>query len=307
MLATPGPLPTGPEWAFEVKFDGIRLICTVRGGTVRLKSRNGKDLTAAFPELQGLARAVSASGADDVTLDGELIARGTMPPRLQAIAPRIHRTSATAAVMAAHPVTYMLFDVTRLGGADLTRLPWHERHDAMSGLVDDTAGWARSQVFDDGAALWEATQAQGVEGVVAKRRDSTYQPGVRSRDWIKAVHRSATDAVIIGWRPESGSRNRVGALVVAEVQDGELHYVGSAGSGMSQTLSDALLGVLPSIARPDAPVPVGPVSPETRWVEPALVVSLRHLGYTGDQHLRHPVIVALRPDLTAQELLAEDP
>lgn len=304
MLATPGPLPVGPEWAFEVKFDGIRLICTLRDGGLRLTSRNGRDLTAAFPELLGLADSLTAAGAREVTLDGELIARDVVPPKLQAIAPRIHRTSVTPSIIAAHPVTYMVFDVTRVDGTDVTATPWEERRAALTDLIADTSGWARSPSFDDGAALWQATAAQGVEGVVAKRRVSPYQPGIRSRDWIKAVHRTETDAVVIGWRPESGGRSRVGALVVAEAQDGQLRYVGSAGSGMTQTLSEALLGVLPSIARSDAAVPVPTVSAETRWVDPVLVVSLRHLGYTSDQHLRHPVIVALRPELSVSDLMA---
>ena len=217
MLATPGPLPTGPQWAFEVKFDGIRLIRTLRDGGLRLTSRNGRDLTAAFPELQGLADSLTAAGAHDVTLDGELIARDVVPPKLQAIAPRIHRTSVTPSIIAALPVTYMGFDVTRVYGADVAGSPWEERRAMLTDLITDTSGWARSPSFDDGAALWQATADQGVEGVVAKRRTSPYQPGSRSRDWIKAVHRTETDAVVIGWRPESGGRSRVGALVVAEV------------------------------------------------------------------------------------------
>jgi bifunctional non-homologous end joining protein LigD len=302
MLATPGPLPVGPQWAFEVKFDGIRLICTVLGGSLRLTSRNGRDLTAAFPELAGLADTLTEAGVRDATLDGELIARDVVPPKLQAIAPRIHRTSVTPAIIAAHPVTYMLFDVTRLDGTDLVARPWEDRRAVLTTLIGDSTGWATSPSFDDGAALWQATAAQGVEGVVAKRRTSSYQPGIRSPEWIKAVHRTETDTVVIGWRPESGGRSRVGALVLAEAQDGELRYVGSAGSGMTQVLSDALLGVLPSIARSDPAVAVPAVSAETRWVDPILVVSLRHLGYTGDQHLRHPVIVALRPDLSVSDL-----
>ncbi len=306
MLATPGPLPTGPEWAYEVKLDGIRLIASLKEGRVRLASRNGKDLTGGFPELQDLAATLRDAGVDSVTLDGELIARSVVPPTLQAIAARIHRSSASPAVVAAHPVTYVVFDVTELNGRDLTRMPWWERSSLLDDLVATSPGWRRSEVFHDGDALWRATAEQGFEGVVAKRRHSTYQPGIRSGDWIKCVHRTTSDLVIIGWRPEAGSRSRVGSLIVAQIRDGELRFAGSAGSGMTRTLSDALLGVLPDIARTVPPIPVPSITPAPHWVEPALVVSIKHLGFTGDGNLRHPVIVALRPDMTAQDLLVTD-
>ena len=303
MLATPGPLPTGPQWAFEVKFDGIRLICTLRSGRLRLTSRNGKDLTAAFPELQELATELTGRGATSLILDGELVARGALAPTLQAIAPRIHRSSVTPDVIAAHPVTYVVFDVMERAGEDLTQQPLRDRAAVLLELLENHPGWHRSEVFSDGAALWEATRAQGLEGVVAKRWSSPYRSGVRSRDWIKAVHRSTTDLVVIGWRPESGRRARIGSLVLAEVSDGELRYVGSAGSGMTQAVSDALLGVLPGIRQADSPITVPGDLPDTNWVAPALVVQVRHLGHTGDQQLRQPVITSLRPDLTAQDLL----
>lgn len=305
MLATPGPLPTGPEWAFEVKFDGIRLLTTLRNGHIRLRSRNGKDLTQAFPELQDLAPVLADRGVNSITLDGELVARGVMPPTLQAIAPRIHRTTATDSVRAAHPVTYVVFDIMELDGTDLTTSAWQDRIAHLTDLLPDSPAWHLSEVFDDGAALWEATSTQGLEGVVAKRRDAPYQAGVRSRDWVKSVHRTSTDVVVIGWRPESGGRRRVGALVLAEVVDGALRYAGSAGSGLTGQLSDVLAEVLADISRPDSAVPVPGSTPATNWVEPALVVQVRHLGHTGDHQLRQPVITALRPDLTAQDLRGE--
>lgn len=300
MLATPGPLPSGPDWSFEVKFDGIRLICTVVDGRPRLSSRNGKDLTSAFPELHPLATTLPR----DTVIDGELVSAAPGVPTLQGVAPRIHRTNAAPSVQRAHPVRYVVFDLLRLAGADLLRQPLRERRAALHEALENTPNWTLSESFTDGAALSSATAEQGFEGVVAKRSTSPYQPGVRSRDWIKVVHRHTEDLVILGWRGESGGRTRIGSLIVAEVSDGALRYAGSVGSGMTQTLSDALSGVLPSIAR-DSPFLSAPRdSHQWSWVEPVLVVSVKYLGHTGEGQLRHPVIVALRPDLTAAELIA---
>lgn len=303
MLATPGPIPEGPEWGFEVKFDGIRLIAAVTGGRLRLRSRNGKDLTSAFPELAPLASALGTG--PETVIDGELIAAGSGPTTLQSVAPRIHRLNPTAAVIAAHPVRYMVFDLMRHDGRDLTRTPLARRRELLTETLGGSGPWQRSEVFDDGPALWQATAAQGWEGVVAKRNASTYQPGVRSRDWIKTAHRTTTDVVLVGWRPESGGRSRIGSLVVAEPVAGALQYAGSVGSGMTQPLSDALAGVLPEIARSSPAVAVPHIDPAPNWVDPVLVVSVRHLGHTSERQLRQPVIQALRPDLTAAELLAE--
>lgn len=304
MLATPGRQPTGADWVFEVKLDGIRLICRADETGIRLLSRNGRDLTAAFPEL------TTVSLPPGTVLDGELIAaRDDGVPTLQHIAARIHRTRPDRRLMTDVPVRYVVFDAPIVGGTDLSDRPLHERRVALQEVLPDDPNWHLSDWFDDGAALWEATAEQGFEGVVAKRRNSPYRAGVRSRDWIKTAHRTITDAVVVGWRPETGSRARVGALVLAQADPGSPEGrgwipLGSVGSGMTQVVSDALSSVLPELAR-DAPPPRWPDEPRTQWVEPALVVSVQHLGRTQEGRLRHPVIVALRPDLTAAELLTD--
>ncbi|MFN8126126.1 MAG: hypothetical protein U0R64_06440 [Candidatus Nanopelagicales bacterium] len=302
MLATPGSQPVGPDWVYEVKMDGIRLICRSDGIGNHLTSRNGRDLTAAFPEL------TAAPLPADTVVDGELVAAGTaQPPTLQDIAPRIHRRNPDAALVAACPVTYVLFDVLRLRGRDVSGLPLSERRRLLADIVPDDSPWVLADQFDDGAALWTATKAAGFEGVIAKRRSSRYRPGTRSPDWIKTPHRTVTDAAVMGWRPESGARRRVGALALALPHHGAWRYVGSVGSGMTQPVSDALLEVLPQLARPDPPTEAPDADPGTRWVDPVLIVSVRHLGTTTDGRLRHPVLVAVRPDLTAEELLDGGP
>ena len=302
MLATPGPLPSGTQWAFEPKFDGIRLICDITEAGIRLTSRSGRDLTSSFPEVVGLGDALARKGTTDALMDGELVAAGVAVPRLGDIASRIHRAHPTPALIRSRPVRYVLFDLLRFARVNLTMQPLRVRRAQLEDLLPTGTAWSVIDVFDDGDALWRATAEQGMEGVVAKRWDSRYQPGVRSGDWVKSVHRSTQDLVIIGWRPQSGDPRRVGSLVVAQPRSGTLQPVGAVGSGMTSDLSQALLSVLPQLARPQPPTAVSDVPSDVRWVDPALVVAVRSLGRTSDGRLRQPTIVAIRPDLTLTDL-----
>lgn len=302
MLATPGPLPSGTQWAFEPKFDGIRLICDITEAGIRLTSRSGRDLTSSFPEVVGLGDALARKGTTDALLDGELVAAGVAVPRLGDIASRIHRAHPTPALIRNRPVRYVLFDLLRLSRLDLIMQPLRVRRAQLEDLLPSGTAWSVIDVFDDGDALWRATAEQGMEGVVAKRWDSRYRPGVRSADWVKSVHRSTQDLVIIGWRPQAGDPRRVGSLVVAQPRSGTLQPVGAVGSGMTSDLSQALLSVLPQLARPQPPTAVSDVPSDVRWVDPALVVAVRSLGRTSDGRLRQPTIVAIRPDLTLTDL-----
>lgn len=301
MLATPGQLPAGSEWVFQVKFDGIRLLAEQRGRDLRLLSRGGLDLTDRFPELRPLAAALADAGHDQVVLDGELVADhpGTVPT-LQALAGRIQRVRPGGP---ATPVRFHAFDVLAADGTDVTARPYAERRDLLERVLPGDGCWSLVADFDDGAALLAATAEQGFEGVIAKRRDSPYRPGRRSSDWVKVVHRDTADFVIVGWRPEP-SRSRIGSLVVAEATGTGLRAVGRVGSGLTQAVSDALAPVLADLARPTAAVPV-PGDARTRWCRPVLVVEVVHAGFTRDRQLRHPVLVRLRPDRIAADLLAE--
>lgn len=301
MLATPGPLPGGPEWTFEPKFDGIRLICDIHPTAVRLTSRTERDLTGMFPEVVRWGEQLAGAGTN-VLLDGELVAAWVPVPHLQDIAARIHRAHPPEQLVRTHPVRFIVFDLLRLAGSDLTAHPLNRRRARLEGLVPSASAATVIDVFDDGAALWQATADEGMEGVVAKRRDSHYRPGTRSPHWVKTVHRATDDLVIIGWRAESARPDRIGSLVVAQPASGTLRPVGSVGSGMTASLSHALAAVLPSLARDDPPVDDADLDPAVRWVDPELVVAVRSLGRSRDGRLRQPTIVAMRPDLTAAEL-----
>jgi bifunctional non-homologous end joining protein LigD len=310
----PGVPPAGDAWVHEVKWDGVRVLAEIRDGVVRLTNRSEIDVTAAYPEI-----VATAGGLPDVLVDGEVIALDASGrPTLQAIAHRMHvRDPDRAAKLAqTHPVTYMVFDVMRFHGQDVTRLPLSERRRLLDELDipgatlahRDRAVWQVSEPHDDGLALAQATKAADLEGVMSKRRDSPYVPGGRSGAWVKVPNRTEFVAIIGGWIPETESPDRLGALWVGHAADEAtfdvdpvLYPLGRAGSGLGHAARDDLLKVLREIERPTCPFDPRPVGPEvrrTRWVEPLLCVQVRYLNITENGTLRQPVLRALRPDVS---------
>ncbi|WP_374197014.1 non-homologous end-joining DNA ligase [Pimelobacter sp. 30-1] len=303
MLATPGThVPLGEEWCHEVKWDGVRALGFVEGGTVTLTSRNGNRITPAWPELQ-----TPPPGVRDLVVDGEIIAlneRGV--PDFRVIADRMHvRKPATVARLAASiPATYMVFDLLRLDGEDLCPLPLHERRRRLAGLDLAVAGWQVPAEYDDGPMLHDATRAQGLEGIVSKRRDSAYRPGERSHHWLKLAHRHRGSYVIGGWRPQVGTSERLAAVLVGEPTADGLHYRGRVGSGIGPKQSRALAELLAPLTRTANPF-VGEVPREdaagTTWVEPVVVIDVDTHG-VGYERLRQPSYQGVRTDLTAEDL-----
>jgi bifunctional non-homologous end joining protein LigD len=293
--ATPADLPSGPEWAFEVKWDGVRLLADTTGDRLRLLTRNGRDATAAYPELAGLA---ALGGA---VLDGEVVAMAAGIPSFEALAERMHvRDAARAKALAARaPVTLLVFDVLTLYGVDLTRRSFDERRATLQRL-DLPEHVQLSPVYPDRDELWEVTRAHGLEGVVAKRRSSVYQSGRRSPDWVKAAHRTTRTAVVGGWRVETTARDRIGALLLgAPDADGVLRFLGRAGSGLGGAAARRLEPLLAPLARPTSPFgePVPPVDArEAHWVEPTLLVDITYLTRMRSGRLRQPVVRGVRDD-----------
>ncbi|WP_319637780.1 non-homologous end-joining DNA ligase [Pengzhenrongella sicca] len=299
MLATraanPAALPTGPGWAYEVKWDGVRLLADTTGGPLRLLSRTGRDVTVSYPELGGLGEIQGA------VLDGEVVAMVDGRPSFAALADRMHvQDPARARALAAQrPVSYMVFDVPALYGVELARRPFDERRATLERL-DLPAPALLSPVYDDGADLWEVTREHGLEGVVAKRRASTYQPGRRSHDWVKAAHRFTRAALVGGWRAESTGSGRLGAVLLgAPDATGALRYLGRAGSGLTGPIGAALTELLVPRARDaspfDEPVPALDAR-GTHWCEPTLVVDVVYLTRTPTGRLRQPVVRGVRDD-----------
>lgn len=311
MLATPAPdagvPPSGADWLHEVKWDGMRVLADVQDGTLKLFSRNETDVTVSFPEVHPLARQLA-----DAHLDGEVVALVDGRPSFAALAERMHVRDARRAVQLAErvPITFIAFDLVRLYGVGLEGRPVQERRASLErlDLGDDRDGaWQVPPSYADGAALAGATREQGLEGVVSKRLGSRYQPGRRSRDWVKAAHRVTATVVVGGWRPQTGTRGRLASLLVG-VPDGRggLLFLGRVGSGISGAVADDLATALKPLARSSSAF-VDPVdrldAVGATWVEPAVCVDVRHLGHGANGRLRQPVVLGVRLDLGPEDLL----
>jgi bifunctional non-homologous end joining protein LigD len=306
MLATPGSQPIGKDWQHEVKWDGMRVLADVTASGLRLVSRTGRDVTVSFPELVSVT-----AGVKDALIDGEIIALREGVPSFAALADRMHVGDERRAreLAQAHPVTVMAFDLLRLYGVDLTQRPLTERRNSLDRLSLPELTWRSSPVYDDGPALLAATLDQGLEGVVAKRRQSTYQPGRRSPDWIKTAHRFHQVCLVGGWRPETGSPELIGALLLGMPDgSGGVSFAGRVGSGISRAAGQDLKRLLGPLRLARSPfsteVPrldaAGAV-----WCEPTVVIEVHHLGWTTGDRLRQPVFRGVRTDCDPAEVRRE--
>ena len=310
MLASQGSaIPRGPDWAHEVKWDGMRLLADVTEGRLTLLSRNENDVTTRFPELGTLA---GPGMPEDMLLDGEVVSLDGGLPSFSDLAERMHVSDARKArtLSATRPVTFMVFDLLRLYGVDLTSRPLEDRREALERIGLGGANVQVPPTYDDGDALYAATLEQGLEGVVSKRLSSTYNPGRRTRDWLKFAHRASMSVVIGGWRLETDSAHRLGAVLVGTPTPQGLLYRGRVGSGLAGTEQERVLTALQDL-RVDAP-PFADKVPKidaqgTTWVRPEVVVDVRALGVSAHGRLRQPAYRGLRPDLSPDDLRDNTP
>lgn len=309
MLATKGDhVPAGADWVHEVKWDGMRVLVDGRPTEqLRIWSRNENDVSVAFPELHALVGV-----AEDFLLDGEVVALADGVPSFGALADRMHVKDPGRAGRLAkrNPVTLIVFDLLRLDGEDLTGLPLSERRRRLQELgldtvPDRTGPWHVPPTYDDGQMLHRAAEEQGLEGIVSKRLSAAYRPGVRSRDWLKFPIRPTGSFVVGGYRHETGSVHRLGAVLVGQPTTGGLQFRGRVGSGIAgkagRMLAELLEprvvaaspfdGALPRVDRTD-----------TVWVEPTVVVDVQYLRVTTDGRLRQPAYRGVRPDLSIDDL-----
>jgi bifunctional non-homologous end joining protein LigD len=301
MLATRGShVPTGADWQHEVKWDGMRVLVDVRRGAARLASRNENDATVSFPELAALP-------VDDVLLDGEVVAFADGAPSFAALAERMHVSRADRALRLAErmPVTLLVFDLLRVDGRDLMDEPLSVRRDALTALDLNDDRCQTPPAYDDGQMLFDATLQQGLEGIVSKRVTSRYRPGLRSKDWLKFAHRRRDSYVVGGWRRETDSLDRLGAVLVGEPTGSGLLYRGRVGSGIAGKKAVLLREVLGGLARETKPFADEVPRPDalgTTWVEPVLVVEIESLGPSAQGRLRQPSYVGTRADLSWEDL-----
>jgi bifunctional non-homologous end joining protein LigD len=310
MLATSAKaLPRGDQWSFEVKWDGIRALAYSQPGRLHLESRNLNDVTAAYPELRALNRALSHHEA---VLDGEIVAfdeRGR--PSFGRLQQRMHvRSDAQARRLARDvPVAYLVFDLLWLDGHDLTGLPLHERRTKLETLDLQGPAWRISPAHADGAALLAAAEHGGLEGVVAKRLDCPYQPGRRAASWVKVKVLRREQLVIGGWLPGEGRRReRIGALLVGVREAGGLRFAGRVGTGFGEAELDRLARLLVPEQRPTSPFTAGTGIPrEAVFVEPRHCCEVEFAEWTREGLLRHPSYKGLVEDDALAVLLSERP
>jgi bifunctional non-homologous end joining protein LigD len=290
-----------PEWGFEPKWDGIRAIAVCDEST-RLISRNEHDITVAYPELQRLHEQVVAVEA---MLDGEIVAFEEGVPSFQRLQRRMHlRDPRRIEEMTRQiPVAYIVFDLLYLDGHDLTTLPLTERRRRLEEVVVPSEQIQLSPMTEgQGMAMLSAAAGQGLEGIMAKRLSSPYQPGARSRDWLKVKVRFDADVVIVGWTEGEGNRTgSLGSLVMAVYDDQVLRYVGNVGTGFNRDRLDEAMERLHALEQTGPPFRRDELGsrPELRrahWVPPALVATVEHRGVTSAGRLRSSSFLGFRED-----------
>lgn len=297
------------SWGLEIKWDGVRMIAFVAGGTVKLQGRRLADATDRYPELRGLGDVVSSH---EVVLDGEVVALDEGRPDFGRLQQRMNVAEGAAVrrLVSEVPVVFMLFDLLYLDGRHTIDLPYTERRRLLEGLSLSGASWQTpSYHVGDGAALLDATRARGLEGLVAKRLDSVYRPGRRSGAWLKIKNVNREDLVVGGWLGGQGNRaGRLGALLVGYHQDGELRYAGRVGSGFSDQELERLEGMLAPLSREESPFAPPPPLPaevarQGHFVEPTLVAEVAFSEWTHLGTLRAPRYKGMRSDIDPREVV----
>ena len=312
MLATlaRGLPPDGDRYRYEVKWDGVRAIAYVDGCRARFEGRRGTAITSTYPELRGLGEAL---GSVPAVLDGEIVAfddGGGGRPSFERIQQRMHVSAERAVrrLMAEVPVAYVIFDLLWLDGHSTLALPYDDRRTLLERLALAGPAWQVPASYDDGDALLAATRAQGLEGVVAKRRDSVYSPGRRSRDWLKVKHHLAQELVVGGWLPGRGNRtDRVGALLVGYHDEDRLRYAGRVGTGFTDAELHRIEGLLRPLARATSPFDPAPRLRDAVYVEPRLVARVRFGEWTRAGVVRHPVYLGTVEDRPPADIVRERP
>ncbi len=311
MLCTTGGLPNEDQgWAYEFKWDGERVVAVIDGGRIRLVTRSDNDITETYPELSALAESV---GARPMVLDGEVVAYDGARPSFGLLQKRMGVVDRSRARRLSRevPVTFLIFDVMYLDGSPTLSSSYDERRRLLDGLDLKGPSWQTPPSFSDvaGADVLRVSKEHGLEGVVAKRRASTYQPGRRSPDWIKVKLVRTQEVVIGGWTEGTGHRSAsIGALLVGVPSEAGLVYAGKVGTGFSDESLGDLARLLKPLHRKTSPFGDGLPKAQAagaHWVTPSVVGEVRFSEWTRDGRLRSPSWRGLRPDKPASDVVRE--
>jgi bifunctional non-homologous end joining protein LigD len=308
MLAETGDAPhSSAQWRYEPKLDGYRVIAFVEGQSVRLQSRRGLDLTPFFPEI---AAELAAQPGAQLLLDGEIVALDSEGrPSFNALQNRAQLKSATeiAAAQRATPVVLVCFDLLHFAGLNLRGAPYSDRRRYLSQCLLPAPHLQLVHVSDNAEQLYAAALEQGYEGIVAKRLDSTYQAGERSRAWLKLKAAKSAEFLIGGYTRGNGAREPLGALLLGYRDGKALRYAGHVGSGLDEEIIGLLLKRTAKLKRSDSPfAEKPPLHRPTTWLKPQLVAEVTYSEWTPGGALRAPVFVRLRDDVAARDVRRRD-
>lgn len=308
MLSRSGALPPDDgRWAYEIKWDGIRVLVYSTPGRMKLLTRNQNDVTSRYPELSRFTRALHHHA---VILDAEVVAFVDGKPSFEALQQRMNVGSAARIKRFAKqsPVSLVVFDLLWLDGYSVMGESYENRRELLSSLDLDAERWQTPDyATSDGAALLAATAEQGLEGVMAKRLDSKYEPGRRSQLWVKVKNSNRQEVVIGGWTGGQGKRaDTVGALLVGLHEGDELRYVGRLGTGFDEAELKRLTGLLGKLERKTSPfADDGKLPKGAHFVEPELLAEAQFAEWTREGLMRAPRYKGLRDDKPAREVVQE--
>jgi len=289
-----------PDWVFEIKWDGVRALAQIEDGQATLWSRSGRNITAEYPEFNDLGKHFRVANA---IADGEI---ATLDEHgrsdFHKLQNRLGVQHPSQNLMHSVPVNYFFFDLLYANGFDLRKSPLVERKELLRHVLITDERIRYSDHFEEkGEELFEAAREKGLEGILAKLRDSTYA-GNRTDAWLKLKIVQELDAVVAGYTAGRGSRKYFGALVLGLYDKQELKFIASVGTGFDEEKQESLFETLQELHTPRSAFRQPPSLREAvEWVKPELVVRVKYANWTNDRHLRAPVFLSVRKDLTPEE------
>jgi bifunctional non-homologous end joining protein LigD len=302
-------IPEGPDWVFEPKYDGVRVLAFVERGSVRLVTRNGRDKARQFPEVVEALSGVASRVRRSFVLDGEIVALAHgKAARFQALQTRVHLDDAPSIARESKraPAALIVFDLLVDGSDDLLGEPWSTRRERLERLLDDlTSAQLRLSELTRGnaSAMLKRARAKGWEGIIAKREDSTYKPGKRTHAWLKLKVEFRQELVVGGWTEPRRTRKYLGALLLGYYEGDRLVYAGGVGTGFDRDSLRDMYERLTRLERKTSPFANPPKTREpAHWVRPVVVVEVKFSEWTDDGKLRQPVFVGVRDDKSAREV-----